>query len=403
MKFDFDKIIRRRGTACVKWDARPPYKENIDTSDVIPMWVADMDFEVAPCISKSVQERAAHPVYGYNTVPPEYYEAVVRWFSERHGWKMDPSWILYTTGLVPAMSAVIKGIAEPGSKVVILTPAYNCFFSAVRNNGNVLAECPLIYKDRRHSIDFDLFEKICEDPQCGTFLFCNPHNPSGRVWTREELKKLGDICLKNNVKVISDEIHCEFMMPGHEYIPFASLGEEYQHNCVTLNAASKAFNTAGLQIGNIVSDNPLWREKINKAMNINEIVDVNPFGHVALRAAYSDEGAEWLKQLCEYIYGNYTMLVEMFRKEIPEFPVCELEGTYLAWVDCSALKGMETVEVERSLLINEKVWINSGTMYGKDGFMRINLAAPRALIKEGLERVIKGYRRLEKEAAEKKS
>lgn len=397
MKYDFDKIIRRRGTACVKWDARPPYKEDIDTSEVIPMWVADMDFEVAPCISKAVQERAKHPVYGYNTVPKEYYDAVVNWFDKRHGWKMDPSWIIYTTGLVPAMSAVIKAIAAPGSKVVILTPAYNCFFSSIKNNGNILAECPLIYKDGTHYIDFDLFEKICSDPDCNTFLFCNPHNPSGRVWTREELLRIGDICLKNNVAIISDEIHCEFMMPGHSFIPFPSLGEKYQHICVQLNAASKAFNTAGLQIGNIVSDNPQWREKINRAININEICDVNPFGHVAVRAAYTDEGAEWLRQLNEYLYGNYQLLKETFSREIPEFTVCDLQGTYLAWVDCSPLKGMKTEDVEKSLLINEKVWINSGTMYGKDEFMRINLASPRSLIKEGLDRVVKGFKRLEKE------
>ncbi len=396
MKFDFDKVISRRGTNCVKWDARPPYKEDIDTSDVIPMWVADMDFEVAPCISRAVQERAAHPVYGYNTVPKEYFTSVARWFEERHGWKIDPSWILYTTGLVPAMSAVVKGIAAPESKVAFLTPAYNCFFTAVTNNGDVRAECPLIYKDGTHRIDFALLEKICSDPECGTLMFCNPHNPSGRVWTEEELRKVGDICLKHNVVVISDEIHCEFVMPGHSYIPFASLGKEYQDNCITLVAASKAFNTAGLQIGNIVTNNPLWREQINRAINVNEICDINPFGHVALRAAYTPEGAEWLRQLNEYICGNYTMLREMFAREIPEFPVCEMEGTYLAWVDCSALKGMKTEDVEKSLLMEEKVWINSGTMYGRDGFMRINLASPRSLIKEGLERVIRGFRRLEK-------
>ncbi len=397
MKFDFDKIVARRGTACVKWDAKPPYEEKIDTSDVIPMWVADMDFEVAPCISKAVQERAMHPVYGYNTVPPEYYTSVVNWFSGRHGWTIDPSWIIYTTGVVPAMSAVIKGLCRPGSKVVILTPAYNCFFSAIKNNDCVLAECPLIYKDRYHYIDFELLEQICSDPDCGLFLFCNPHNPSGRVWTEEELRRIGDICRRNNVIVVSDEIHCEIVMPGYHFIPFASLGEEYQHNCVTMNSSSKAFNTAGLQIANIISDNPLWRRKIVRAINVNEICDVNPFGHVALRAAYTDEGAEWLRQLNEYIAGNYKFLEDIFSAELPEFPLSIMDATYLPWVDCSALKGMPTEEVEESLLINEKVWINAGTMYGRDGFIRINLAAPRSLIKEGLQRVVKGLKRLEAE------
>lgn len=394
MKFDFDKVINRRGTACVKWDAVPPYKDKIDTSDVIPMWVADMDFEVAPCISKAVQKRAMHPVYGYNTVPPEYFNSVVNWFSKQHGWKIDPSWIVYTTGVVPAMSAVIKGLVEPGKKVVILTPAYNCFFSAIRDNGCVLAECPLIYKDGSHSIDFNLLEKICADPDCKLFLFCNPHNPSGRVWTETELRKVGEICMRNDVILVSDEIHCEIIMPGHHFIPSASLGENFQHNCVTMNSSSKAFNTAGLQIGNIITDNPLWHSKIQRAINMMEICDVNPFGHVALRAAYSDEGAEWLKQLNEYIWGNYQLLCDVFAKELPQFPVCKLEGTYLAWVDCGALHGMKTEDIEESLLLNEKVWINTGTMYGKDGFMRVNLAAPRSLIKAGLDRIVRGFRRL---------
>jgi len=395
MRFDFDKIASRRGTACVKWDERPPYEGSIDTSDVIPMWVADMDFEVAPCISKAVQERAMHPVYGYNIVPDVYYDTIVDWFSKRHGWPIDPSWILYTTGVVPAMSAVIKALCRPGSKVVALTPAYNCFFSSIRNNDCVLAECPLVYKDGTHTIDFELFEQICSDPDCGLFLFCNPHNPSGRVWTEGELRKIGDICIRHNVIVASDEIHCEIVMPGHKFIPFASLGQEYQHICVTMNSSSKAFNTAGLQIANIISDNPLWREKINKAININEICDVNPFGHVALVAAYSEEGAQWLSQLNEYIWGNYQLLLEVFGRELPDFPVCSLEGTYLAWFDCSALGGMKTEDVEESLLRNEKVWINTGTMYGRDGFMRINLAAPRSLVAEGLRRIVIGLKRLQ--------
>lgn len=394
MKFNFDKIVGRRGTSCVKWDARPPYKENIDTSDVIPMWVADMDFEVAPCISKAVQERAMHPVYGYNTVPPEYYDAIVKWFSKYHDWEIDPSWIIYTTGVVPAMSVVIKALVEPGKKVVITTPAYNCFFTAIQKNDCTLVECPLIYENGTHRLDFDLFESICADPDCQLFLSCNPHNPSGRVWTKEELKRLGDICNRNGVIMVSDEIHCELVMPGYKFTPYASLGEEYQHNCVTMNSSSKAFNTAGLQIANIITDNPLWREKIRKVIHLNDLGEINPFGHVALRAAYSEEGAEWLKQLNEYVYGNYQLLVDLFSKELPQFPVCHLEGTYLSWVDCSALSPMKTEDIEKSLLVNEKVWINTGTMYGKDGFMRINLAAPRSLIQEGLNRVILGFKRL---------
>jgi len=393
MKYDFDKITVRRGTNCVKWDHEPPVP--VDMDKVIPMWVADMDFEVLPEIQEAIKKRAQHPVFGYNTVPDEYYEAIVNWFDKRHGWKIQKDWIQYTLGIVPAMSAVVRALVEPGKKVVILTPAYNCFFPAITNNDCTVVECPLVYKDRYHTIDFELFEKICADPDVKMFLFCNPHNPSGRVWTVEELTKIGEICRKHDVIVTSDEIHCELVMPGYKYTPFASISQANQDCCVSMNAASKAFNVAGLQIGNIVTNNPEWKSKINRAINVMEICDVNPFGHLALVAAYSKSGAEWLDQLNEYIYGNYKMLCDMFAAEIPEFPVSKMEGTYLPWVDCGVLGGLSSVDIENSLLQNEFVWINCGKMYGKEGFIRINLAAPRSLVEEGLRRVIHGLKRLE--------
>lgn len=404
MKYNFDKLVVRRGTDCMKWDADAPFEGIGDMSDVIPMWVADMDFETAPCVARAVLERAQHPVFGYTNVPAEYYRSVVDWFSGRHGWTMDPSWILYTSGVVPAISAVIKALVPAGGKVAVMTPAYNCFFSSIRNNDCVLADCPLIYDHERtdgvnhlqptFSIDYDRLESVCADPECNLLLFCNPHNPSGRVWTKDELEKVGEICLRHDVIIVSDEIHCEIVMPGFRYVPFASVSEEIQHSCITLSSSSKAFNTAGLQIANIISDNPEWRRKIDKAININEICDVNPFGHVALRAAYTEEGAEWLSQLNDYIWGNYCLLRDAFEAHLPEFPLCKMEGTYLAWFDCSVLGEMSAEEIENSLLANEKVWINAGTMYGKDGFMRINLAAPRSRVTEGVSRIVRGLRRL---------
>lgn len=394
MTYDFDKVTVRRGTSCVKWDVIPSYATEADMADVIPMWVADMDFEVAPFICDAVRERALHPVYGYNIVPKEYYLSVCSWFSRYHGWEIDPSWIVYTTGVVPAMSAVIRALAPAGKKVAIFTPAYNCFFRTIRNNGCEVAECPLVCSGGRYTIDFEAFDRLCADPECVMLLFCNPHNPGGRVWTREELLRVSEICRRHDVLLVSDEIHCEIVMPGHRFIPFASLSGEIQHECVTMNSSSKAFNTAGLQIANIISDNPEWRGRIAEALDHMEITGVNPFGQVALRAAYTDEGAEWLRQLNGYIKGNYDLLLDVFAKRLPDFPVLTLEGTYLAWFDTSALGGMPTVEIEKSLILNEKVWVNNGTMYGRDGFMRINLAAPRSLISEGLDRLASGLRRL---------
>ena len=393
-KYDFDKVVDRRGTGCVKWDEPTPVPVD-HPEDIIPMWVADMDFPAMPEITEALAERVRHGVFGYNIVPRKYYDSVVNWYGKRYGWKIDPSWIEYTTGIVPGMTVVIKALTDPGEKVLILTPAYNCFFSSTKNDERELVECPLIFdpQTRRHTIDFELFERQCSDPKVKLFLFCNPHNPSGRVWSVDELTKIGEICRRHGVIVASDEIHCEIVMPGHKFTPFASVSSENQACCVTMNAASKSFNIAGLQMGNIITSNPEWRKKINRVINVNEVCDVNAFGQIALEQAYTPAGAEWLKELNEYIYGNFKSMKELFGKWIPQCTVTELEGTYLAWVDVRPL-GMPSVEIRNSLLQNEKVWINDGTMYGKDGFMRINLATPKALADEGFLRIVRGFRRI---------
>jgi cystathionine beta-lyase len=292
MTYDFDKIIQRRGTNCVKWD-------EVSDNDTIPMWVADMDFETAPCIMQALQERLQHGCFGYTLVPESYYDATIKWFQHRHGWTIDRSSFIYTSGVVPAISAIIKAMTAQLStvncqlstpKVLVQTPVYNCFFSSIRNNGCVLAENPLRMENHRYLIDWDDFEKNCADPAVKVFLLCNPHNPAGRVWTREELEKMGSICLKHGVFVISDEIHCEFTMPGHTYTPFASLSEDFAMNSAVCLSPSKAFNIAGLQIANIIVKDADIRKKVDKAININEVCDVNPFGVIALQAAYTPEG-----------------------------------------------------------------------------------------------------------------
>ena len=391
MKYNFDELVERRGTNCVKWDERPQVGERSSgmslSADVIPLWVADMDFKAAPAILEAVKKRAEHGVFGYNIVPESYYEAVISWFHRRHQWEIQRQWILYTTAVVPAMSCVIKALTMPGEKVLILSPAYNCFFSSIKNNGCEVLESPLKAVDDSFEVDFDDFEAKCADEKTTLFLLCNPHNPSGRVWTREELQRMYDICQQHGVKVVSDEIHCELVMPGHQFVPFGTITD----NCVVMNSPSKNFNTAGLQIANIICSYPSWRRRIDRAININEVCDVNPFGIVALQAAYN-ESEDWIDELNQYLWGNYQLLRDFIVENLPQWKVCRLEGTYLPWVDISAM-GITSQELCDRLLAEAKVWINPGTMYGPqtgEGYVRFNIAIQRSRLLDALQR-IKAY------------
>lgn len=380
MKYDFDKTIDRRATNSYKWDSAP--------EGVLPMWVADMDFRTAPAIIDALQKRVAHGIFGYTRVPDAYYDAVTSWFSRRHGWDIDREWIIYTSGVVPAVSAVIKALTVPGDKVIVQTPVYNCFFSSIRNNGCEIVSNPLRRAADTYEMDFDALERCAADPRAKVMLLCNPHNPAGRVWTPDELTRLGNICLRNGVTVVADEIHCELVYQGFKYTPFVSLSDAFLHRSVTCVSPSKAFNIAGLQIANIVAfDNDL-RSRIDKAININEVCDVNPFGVAATIAAYN-EGEEWLNQLVDYLHGNYEAMAEFCRRELPEFPITRLEGTYLVWMDCSSL-GMSSDALEHALLDDARLWLNAGTMYGAEGegYMRWNIACPRSVMLDGLNRFL---------------
>lgn len=380
--YNFDEIVNRRGTNCVKWDV-----ENED--GIIPMWVADMDFPAAPAIRKAVEARAKHGVYGYTIVPDSYYRAITSWFKRRHGWTIDKEWIIYTTGVIPAISATIKALTMPGEQVLIQTPVYNCFFSSIKNQGCQILENPLKRNGNSYVVDWDDFERKCADEKTTVFLLCNPHNPSGRVWTEAELARMNEICLRHRVAVVSDEIHCELVMPGNKFTPFAAVNEDCKTNGVTLNSPTKNFNIAGLQIANIVCANPVWRRRIDRAINIFEVCDVNPFGPVALEAAYNDS-ENWMDELNEYLFANYQLLCDTFAKELPQYEVMRLEGTYLVWVDVRP-SGLSSDEVAEKLLKEGKVQVNSGTMYGQttgEGYVRINIACPRATLIEGLKRMV---------------
>lgn len=377
MTYDFDKQTDRRGTNSYKWD--------IDADpDVIEMWVADMDFPAAPPILQALQQRLNHSVFGYASVPESYYDAIIRWFQRRHQWCIAREHIIYTSGVVPATSCVIKALTLPGEKVLLQTPAYNCFFSSIQNNGCQVLETPLRRTADSYEMDWNDMERKCADEKTTVFLLCNPHNPSGRVWTREELQHMNDICQRHHVTIVSDEIHCELTRPGLSYTPFATVNP----NAITLCSPTKAFNIAGLQIANIICASSEVRRRIDRAININEVCDVNPFGIVALQAAYN-ECEDWLDQLREYLWNNYLALKEFFSVHLPQTTVFRLEGTYLVWLDIHAT-GLTSDQATSLLLTEGQVKVSSGTDYGQnagEGFLRINIACPKSVMIEGLRRI----------------
>lgn len=394
MKFyDFDTSAPdRRGTGSYKWDSDPH-------ADVIPLWVADMDFRTAPPIVEALRRRVDHGVFGYVRVPDEYYAALSSWFGRRYGWPVDRDKVIYTSGVVPAVSACIKAMTKPGQGVIVQTPVYNCFFSSIRNNGCRVVENPLVRVDTWHGftyrMDFEGLERLCADPSNTLLLLCNPHNPAGRCWTPDELSTLCEICNRHGVCVVSDEIHCDLVMPRMSeprpvFTPYALVAG--QTDWVVCNSPSKAFNTAGLQIANIVCNHASTREAVDRAININEVCDVNPFGVVGLIAAYT-QCDDWLAQLLDYIHANYCMLRDMLSRELPSCPVADLEATYLAWIDITST-GLTGTQIEEALRRDHGVWVNAGDMYGCDNYVRINLACPGGRLREGLRRFVAGVKEM---------
>ena len=384
MEYNFDKIINRRGSNSYKWDSA-------NDENVLPMWVADMDFATAPAVINALETRIKHGVFGYTKVPPAYFDAVTGWFARRHNFVFNKDWLLFTTGVVPALSAIIKALTVPGDKVIVQSPVYNCFFSSIRNDECQMVSNDLIYKNGAYSIDFDDLERKASDPDAKLLLLCNPHNPAGRVWTKYELMRIGEICIKNDIIVVSDEIHCDIVYEGHTHIPFASISEEFLLHSVTCIAPTKTFNLAGIQVANILAADDIVRKKIDKALNINEVCEINAFAVEALIAAYN-EGEEWLEALKKYLYENYCCLKDFFTGHLPQFHVLPLEATYLVWVDCSILQ-QTSIEVAQTLLEKEKLWVNEGTLYGAagQGFIRINIACPRELLIAGLNKMRNVY------------
>ena len=385
MKYDFDAVINRRGTDSVKW--------NVGKNE-LPMWVADMDFRVAPEIEKAIKKRMNHGVFGYSVISEEWYEAYMNWWKERHDFKMKKEGLVFCTGVVPAISSIVRKLTTPNENVVIQTPVYNVFFNSVLNNGCRVLESPLIYKNGRYSMDLDDLEKKLSDPQTTLMILCNPQNPAGKIWDRKTLEKVGDLAKKHGVTVVSDEIHCDITEPGKNYVPFASVSEVCREISVSCIAPTKAFNMAGMKSAAVYAENPLLRHKVWRALNTDEIAEPNSFACIAAIAAFS-EGGEWLDALRGYISGNRKRVYEFVKNEIPEISVVKSDATYLLWLDISKT-GMESTEVAAKIREKTGLFLTAGSIYGEAGkyFLRMNIACPKTLLEDGLNRLKKGIKNL---------
>ncbi len=383
MKYDFDKLIDRTNTHSVKWD-KHLLKEFFETDDVLPLWVADMDFQCPQPVVDAVKKKAAEEIYGYSWhKTPEYLDAVIRWMDRRHDWLIESDWMTYSPGVVPAIDIMIRTFSNIGDKVIVQTPVYYPFFSAVNNNGRQLLQNELIYENNKYTIDFDDFEEKAKDPQTKLFILCSPHNPVGRVWTIDELKKLGEICLENDVLVISDEIWHDLILTGYKHTIFSTIEEEFKDNSIICTAPSKTFNMAGLQMSNIIIPNKKLRETFSFSISRRSSLGIpNAFGIVALIAAY-EEGEDWLQQVLEYVEENFKFVKGFLEEKLPDFSMVNPEGTYLAWINCSSL-GMNDEDRKDFLLKKAKVALDSGSIFGPggEGFERINVACPRTILEE---------------------
>jgi len=392
MKYDFDRKIDRNNTSCFKWDA---VQSIFGTKDVIPMWVADMDFPIAAEITAALRKRISHEIYGYSMPSESVIESVISRIDRKYGWKVKPEWIVFTPGIVPALYAAVKAFTVPGDEVVIQDPVYRPFFSAVTANGCAVAENTLNLVNGRYEMDYkDLESKFKPRYQGGSIyasrvrmmLLCSPHNPVGRVWTKEELTRAGEIVIKNGGIVISDEIHCELLFKGYKHITFASISEEFEQNSVVCMAPSKTFNIAGLGASSIIIPNPVLRDKFNIAA-LGIMSHPNILALEALEAA-NRYGDDWLGQVMEYIEGNLQFLAEYIDKKIPGIKLIKLEGTYLVWLDCRGL-GFDARELRQFLIQQARVGLEDGYIFGKsgEGFQRMNIACPRSTLEEALNRI----------------
>lgn len=385
MKFDFDRVIDRTGTGSFKWDL---VDDIFRGEGLLPLWVADMDFESPPEVREALIQRASHGIYGYTAPTPDYYEALIDWFRTRHGWVISTGWLHFSPGVVPALNLLVQAFTGPGEGVIVQKPVYYPFMSAILNNGREIINNPLVFSGGRYAMDLDGLERLARETSARLLILCNPHNPVGRAWTRDELQGLGDICLAHDILVIADEIHCDLTYPGVRHTPFAAFGDNYLLNSVTCLSPSKTFNLAGLQTANLVIADPARGEKYRRTLESFGLKWPNLFGSEALTAAYRHGGA-WLDSLMEYIAGNLQFMKEYIAAEIPTVHVIEPEATYLVWLDFRDL-GLDASALKALMRDTARVALDDGDIFGSpegDGFERINIACPRSILEEALRRI----------------
>jgi len=390
MKYNFNRFIDRRDSFSLKWSKEAlqmVFKK--DDDDLLPLWVADMDFECPKPVVDAIRKEAEGCVYGYNWHgTPKYLDAVTGWMDRRHQWKVDPKWIVYSPGIVPAINMMVQTFSNVGDKVIVQPPVYYPFFSAVTANGRKLLLNKLHYENQKYTFDFEDFEEKAKDPLTKIFILCSPHNPVGRVWTKEELKKLGDICLDHDILIISDEIHHDLILPGYQHTVFSTISEEFEQKTITCTAPSKTFNLAGLQVSNIIiPDEKLRQSFIHTIVHKNGIGIPNSFGIVAMIAAYN-EGDEWLEQVLKYIDSNFQFLREFVANNLPDVKYIEPEGTYLAWLDFNPL-GLNDEKLKTLILNKANIALDGGKLFGAggEGFQRINVACPKLILEDAMQRI----------------
>lgn len=396
MNYNFDVEVDRRDTNSVKWEFmkggedRPQLQHThrfFGKNRTLPMWVADMDFISPRSVVDALTARAQHGIYGYTAPTQDFYQSVVRWMQRRHDWEISPEWICISPGVVPALNMLVRAFVSPGDRVLIQPPVYRPFYRAIENNNAELALNPLVYEDGRYRMDIEDLEAKCRDPKVKMAILCNPHNPVGRVWTREELAQFGKICIDNGVLVVSDEIHGDLIYKGNIFTPFANANDSFSQNSIICTSPSKTFNLAGLQTSCVVIPNEDLRSSFNKVLQSNGLSGISVFGVVAVQAAY-DHGEEWLVQLLEYIEDNLKYLEQYIAEHIPQLTVVRPEGTYLVWLDCHRLR-LGKWELKQFMLEEAKIYFEEGFIFGPEGegFERINIACPRAILVEALDRI----------------
>ena len=385
--YNFDRIINRSGTNSLKWDIK---------KEELPMWVADMDFEVSDEIVKALEERVKNHIYGYNIVPDEWYESYIAWWKNRHQYEIKKEWLMFSTGVVPSISSVVRRVTSPGEKVLVQTPVYNIFFNSICNNGRYVLESQLVYKDGKYSIDFSDLEKKLSDPQTTLMILCNPHNPIGKIWDKDTLSKIGDLCYKHNVLVLSDEIHCDLTKPGCDYVPFQSVSDVCKYNSIACLAPTKTFNIAGLQTSAVCIPNKKIYDKVYRGINNDEIAEPNTFAIQAAIAAFT-KGGIWLDELRQYIEKNKLIVKEYISRELPMLHLVDSDATYLLWIDCGKVTN-NSIELTDFIRKQTGLFLSNGSQYGDSGkkFIRMNIACPKEILIDGLNRFKLGITSYEK-------